>query len=143
MKTIKIYTIILHSFIIIGVGHGIGIMGMFDIASIPNLISGYGFTLNGSFSDKIMSIGLISLIGKLLLITSFFIKTKNYKRVPEIIGVIILWISVYFLTNGDWIYDSAHEIAFYTSIPFLISSGIFMLSIIPKAIIDKASHFKN
>lgn len=98
-----------------------------------------GFTLNGSFSDKIMSIGLISLIGKLLLITSFFIKTENYKRVPEITGVIVLWISVYFLTNGDWIYDSAHEIAFYTSIPFLISSGVFALSIVLKVIIDKTT----
>ncbi|CAL2103846.1 conserved membrane protein of unknown function [Tenacibaculum sp. 190130A14a] len=130
MKTTKIYTIILHSFIIIGVGHGIGIMAMFDIASIPNLISGYGFALNGSFSDKIMSIGLISLIGKLLLITSFFIKSENYKRVSEIIGVIMLWISVYFLTNGDWIYDSAHEIAFYTSIPFLISSIVFSVLLV-------------
>lgn len=130
MKTTKIYTIILHSFIIIGVGHGIGIMGLIDIASIPNLISGYGLTLKGSFSDKIMTIGLISLIGKLLLVTSFFIKTIIYKRSLEIIGVIMLWLSVYFLTNGSWNYNSVYKIAFYTSIPFLISSIVFSVLLV-------------
>lgn len=117
-----ILTIILHSFIILGVGHGIGIMGMIDIASIPNLIDDYGFTLSGEFNDKIMSIGLISLIGKILLIISIFLKSEFYKRILEIVGIILLWISVYFLSSGNWRYNSVYEIAFWTSIPFLISS---------------------
>lgn len=132
MKKRKIYTIIFHSLIVIGAFHGIGIMGLIDIASIPNLISGTSFTLKGDLGDKIMSIGLISLIGKLLLITSFFIKTKAYKRTLEIIGVLILWLSIYLLSSGNWIYNSVHAIAFYTSIPFLISSGILVFSIITK-----------
>lgn len=117
-----ILTIILHSFIILGVGHGIGIMGIIDIASIPNLIDDYGFTLSGEFNDKIMSIGLISLIGKVLLIISIFLKREFYKRILEIVGIILLWTSVYFLSSGNWRYNSVYEIAFWTSIPFLISS---------------------
>ena len=117
-----ILSIILHSFIILGVGHRIGIMGMIDIASIPNLIDGYGFTLNGEFGDKIMSIGLISLIGKILLIISIFLKSELYKKLFEIIGIILLWTSVYFLTSGNWSYNFVYAIAFWTSIPFLISS---------------------
>jgi hypothetical protein len=117
-----ILTIILHSFIILGVGHGIGIMGIIDIASIPNLIDDYGFTLSGEFNNKIMSIGLISLIGKVLLIISIFLKSEFYKRIIEIVGIILLWISVYFLSSGNWRYNSVYEIAFWTSIPFLISS---------------------
>jgi hypothetical protein len=127
-----ILTIILHSFIILGVGHGIGIMGIIDIASILNLIENYGFTLNGEFSDKIMTIGLISLIGKILLIISLFLKTKLCERILEIVGILLLWISVYFLTSGNWNYNSVYEIAFWTSIPFLISSLCLAYLIIQK-----------
>jgi hypothetical protein len=127
-----ILTVILHSFIILGVGHGIGIMGIIDIASIPNLIENYGFTLNGEFSDKIMTIGLISLIGKILLIISLFLKTKLCERILEIVGILLLWISVYFLTSGNWNYNSVYEIAFWTSIPFLISSLCLAYLIIQK-----------
>ena len=97
-------------------------MGIIDIASIPNLIENYGFTLNGEFSDKIMTIGLISLIGKVLLIVSIFLKSEFYKRILEIVGIILLWVSVYFLSSGNWSNNSVYEIAFWTSIPFLISS---------------------
>ena len=117
-----ILTIILHSFIILGVGHGIGIMGIIDIASIPNLIDNYGFTLNGEFNDNIMSIGLISLLGKVLLIFSLFQKSESYEKIFEIIGIILLWVSVYFLSSGNWNYNFVYAIAFLTSIPFLISS---------------------
>jgi hypothetical protein len=122
LKKIKIFTIIIHSFIIIGVGHGIGIMGIIDIASIPNLIDGYGFTLKGEFSDKIMSIGLISLIGKVLLIISLFLKSKLNKRIFEIVGILFLWVSVYFLTSGNWSYNWLYGFTFLTSVPFLIAS---------------------
>ncbi|REG82711.1 hypothetical protein [Winogradskyella sediminis] len=122
IKKVKIFTILIHSFIIIGAGHGIGIMGMIDIASIPNLIDNYGFTLNGNFDDNIMSIGLISLIGKILLILSLFVKPNRTKNLTGLIGLLLLWISVYFLTSGNWNYDSLYELAFWTSIPFLISS---------------------
>ncbi|AOW18418.1 hypothetical protein LPB03_13560 [Polaribacter vadi] len=133
MKKIKtksiIITIILHSFIILGVGHGIGIMGIIDIASIPNLIDDYGFTLSGEFNDKIMSIGFISLIGKVFLIISIFLKPEFYKRILEIAGILLLWTSVYFLSSGNWSHNSVYEIAFWTSIPFLISSlnSIFLI----------------
>ncbi|CAL2081493.1 hypothetical protein [Tenacibaculum sp. 190524A02b] len=117
-----IRTIILHAFIILGIGHGIGIMGIIDIVSIPNLVYDKGFTLTGEFSDTIMSIGLVSLIGKILLIISLFLKRKLSKQILEIVGIIFLWMSVYFLTSGNWDYNSVYAIAFWTSVPFLISS---------------------
>lgn len=130
IKKVKIFTILIHSFIIIGAGYGIGIMGMIDIVSIPNLIDNYGFTLNGNFDDNIMSIGLLSLIGKMLLIFSLFVKTNRIKNLTGLIGILLLWISVYFLTSGNWNYDSLYELAFWTSVPFLISSLILTYLII-------------
>ena len=124
IKKVKIFTILIHSFIIIGAGHGIGVMGMIDIACIPNLIDNYGFTFNGNFDDNIMSIGLLSLIGKIMLISSLFVKKDRIKNLTGLIGILLLWISVYFLTSGNWNYDSLYELAFWTSVPFLISSII-------------------
>ena len=130
IKKVKIFTILIHSFIIIGAGHGIGIMGMIDIACIPNLIDNYGFTLSGNFDDNIMSIGLLSLIGKILLILSLFIKTNRTKNLTGLFGLLLLWISVYFLSSGNWNYSSLYEIAFWTSVPFMISSIILTYLII-------------
>src|SRR5690606_18083181 len=130
IKKIKIFTILIHSFIRIGAGHGIGIMGMIDIASIPNLIDNYGFTLSGNFDDNIMSIGLLSLIGKILLILSLFVKINRIKNLTALIGISLLWITVYFLTSGNWNYDSLYELAFWTSVPFIISSIILTYLII-------------
>ncbi|MFC7445296.1 hypothetical protein C7H62_0499 [Mesoflavibacter sp. HG96] len=130
IKKIKIFTILIHSFIIIGAGHGIGIMGMIDIASIPNLIDNYEFTISGNFDDNIMSIGLLSLIGKIMLIISLFVKINRIKNLTGIIGISLLWITVYFLTSGNWDYSSLYKIAFWTSVPFLISSIILTYLII-------------
>lgn len=107
-------------------------MGIIDISSIPNLMDDYGFTLSGKFNDKIMSIGLISLIGKILLLSSLFIKLELYKLICEIVGIVLLLISVYFLTSGNWSYNSVYETAFWTSIPFLISSLNLAILIIRK-----------
>jgi hypothetical protein len=142
IRKVKIFTILFHSFIIIGAGHGIGIMGIIDIASIPNLIDNYEFTLNGSFDDNIMSIGLLSLIGKILLILSLFMKINCIKYSTGLIGISILWITVYFLTSGNWNYDSLYKLAFWTSIPFLISSLILTYLIIKNIKQDTERNFK-
>jgi len=65
-----------------------------------------------------------------LLIFSLFIKINRIKNLTALIGILILWVSVYFLTSGNWNYDSLYELAFWTSIPFLISSIILTYLII-------------
>ena len=142
IRKVKIFTILFHSFIIIGAGHGIGIMGIIDIASIPNLIDNYEFTLNGNFDDNIMSIGLLSLIGKILLIFSLFMKINRIKNLTGLIGISILWITVYFLTSGNWNYNSLYELAFWSSVPFLISSLILTYLIIKNIKQNTERNFK-
>ena len=130
IKKVKITTIIVHSLILIGAGHGIGFLGIFDIACIPNLIMDTNFTLSGSFEATIMSIGLLSFIGKIILGISFFIKTSLKKNIAELIGLLFLWSTIYFLTLGNWNYNSVYELAFWTSLPFLVSSILLSYLII-------------
>ncbi len=128
IKRIKIWTIILHSIIIIGAGHGIGILGIMDIACIPQIIEN-GIQNNnfGDFGDNLILVGLISLIGKIVLIISLFMKKEPNKNIAGLIGLFILWISFYVLVSGNWNYDSLYELAFWTGLPFLICSIVLFV----------------
>lgn len=137
IKKLKIYTLLIHCFIVIGAGHGIGIMGIFDvvgITQIPEMLkNGIEFEFNGGFEDRLSLVIISSLIGKLILIISLFLKKTQSKNITGIFGLILLWTSVYLLTSGNWGYSSLYEIAFWTSTPFLISS-MFLTYYIVKSI---------
>ena len=128
IKRIKIWTMILHSMIIIGAGHGIGILGIMDIACIPKIIEN-GIQNNnfGDFGDNLILVGLISLIGKIVLIISLFMKKEPNKNIAGLIGLFILWVSFYVLVSGNWNYDSLYELAFWTGLPFLICSIVLFV----------------
>ena len=122
VKKTKLYTILLHSLIVIGAGHGIGIMGIFDvigIIQIPEIYeNGIKYNINGEYQDRLSLVVIFSIIGKILLITSLFI--GKIKNIITFVGIIFLWISIYFLTSGNWSYDWLYGFSFFTSIPFLI-----------------------
>ena len=126
VKKTKLYTILLHSLIVIGAGHGIGIMGIFDvigIIQIPEIYeNGIKYNINGEYQDRLSLVVIFSIIGKILLITSLFI--DKIKNIITFVGIIFLWISIYFLTSGNWSYDWLYGFSFFTSIPFLIYSII-------------------
>ena len=128
IKRIKIWTMILHSMIIIGAGHGIGILGIMDIACIPKIIEN-GIQNNnfGDFGDNLILVGLISLIGKIVLIISLFMKKEPNKNIAGLIGLFILWVSFYVLVSGNWNYDSLYELAFWTGLPFLFCSIVLFV----------------
>lgn len=92
IKLVKIFTILIHSFIIIGVGHGIGILLFFELPSIPYLIKN-GFeleSLTGEFHERLILVGLISIIGKTILIISLFNKSQRNKGFIGLLGILIL-----------------------------------------------------
>lgn len=123
LKKIKIYTILIHCFIIIGAGHGIGILVFLDYLSVNSLFNNeLTFSLDGDYQDRLELVGLISFIGKIILIISFFVSSKIFKNTLNLVGVLVLWISVCILTTGNWSYNSLYAISFFTSVPFLIAS---------------------
>ncbi len=126
VKKLKIYTLLIHCFIVIGAGHGIGVMGIFDIIGIlqiPEILkNGIYFDFYGSLQDRLSLVTIFSIFGKFFLILSLLFKNNLSKNITSFIGLIFLWASVYLLTSGNWGYDSLYKIAFWTSIPFLISS---------------------
>jgi hypothetical protein len=136
IKKLKVYTLLIHCFIVIGAGHGIGVMGIFDIVGIlqiPEILkNGISFDFYGGFQDRLSLVTVFSLFGKFFLILSLFLKNNLSENINAFFGLLFLWISVYLLTSGNWDYDSLYEIAFWTSIPFLISSLFLTYSIAKK-----------
>lgn len=134
IKILTIFTLLIHCLIIIGVGHGIAIMGMLDvlgIISVPAMLkNGIEFNLNGGFEDRLSLVMISSVLGKLTLIISWFLENIRTKNLTGLFGLILLWISVYLLSSGNWNYDLFYEIAFWTSTPFLISSFFLTFYII-------------
>ena len=84
--------------------------------------NGIHFNLNGDYQDRLSLVIIFSIIGKITLITSLFLNRNKIKSLITIIGIIILWISVYLLTSGNWNYNWLYGFSFITSIPFLIYS---------------------
>ena len=131
IKKTKIWTIILHSIIIIGAGHGIGILAIMDVASLPLIYEdGIKDSMTGGFGENLVLVGLISIIGKVVLILSLFLKKEPIKNITGIIGLFILWVSFYVLVSGNWNYDSLYELAFWTGTPFLICSIVLLFLLI-------------
>jgi hypothetical protein len=124
MKNAKILTIIFHSLTVITAGHGLGIMLMLDLVSIPSIIkNGYELNLTNEYESRFLISGSISMIGKIILIASLFPKSILTKNILTILGVILLLISFGVLTIGDWFYESLFIISFCSGIPFLMYSG--------------------
>ena len=147
IKKIKIWTIVLHSMIIIGFGHGIGFMGFIDLIgvfNIPNALqNGIKLSFNGTFEDRMPLIIILSITGKLFLVLSIFLKPKLNKIITVLIGLIFLWITVYLLSLGNWNYSSVFEIAFWSSTPFLMCSFLLCFCLMKNIYESLPKAYKN
>ena len=99
-----------------------------DFACIPQIIEN-GIQNNnlGDFGDNLILVGLISLIGKIMVIISLFITKEPNKNITGVIGLFVLWVSFFVLVSGNWSYDPLYELAFWTGFPFLICSMVLLV----------------
>ena len=135
----KILVILLHSFIFVGAGHGIGFLIFFDLIGIPALFSGtVDFNLNANYEDRIPLVALISSLGKIFLIVSIFLRPHKMKQVLSILGLLFLWLALYILTSGNWTYNNLFEFSFWSSIPFLVFSVILAFDMLLAIISSKS-----
>src|SRR5207253_6697870 len=126
IKVQTIWIIVLSFFIIIGLGHGIACIGLFEIFGLTNFYKAGGenisFLLTGSYEESLGAAALLALIGHVILIVSFFIK-ENKKFRLIIPGIVFLWISFYYLSHNLFA-DAGSLLGFLFGLPFLICSSI-------------------
>ena len=117
----------MNSIILIGVpaGHGYGIMAMFEFISIPSLLkNGINFQKEYPFESGLTLLGLISLIGKIILVACLF-STKIFKKKVRIyIGLGLIIIPFLIVIYGAWEYDTfLFAVTLGSGIPFLMYFG--------------------
>ncbi len=97
---------------------------MFEFISIPTLIkNGFDFHKEYPFESSLILVALVSLIGKLILISLLF--TKNILKKNWIyIGLTLMLISFLFVCYGAWEYDNfLFAITLGSGTPFLMYFG--------------------
>jgi hypothetical protein len=131
------WTIILNVLIVVGAGHGIGVLGLIEIVWLLDIIDkGIIISLNVSYDDRLGIAAFISLIGQLTLISSWFIKKNNIKFIVKVLGVIFLWVGLFFLTYR-FTTDTAATISLITGIPFLVASILLIVGEVKNFVIRK------
>ena len=132
LKQLKLLLIISHSLIPIAAGHGLGILLLFEIISPIRIFQdGISFNFNADFQDRLIFVGLVSLMSKIILISSLLLKNSKLKNLFTITGVLILWLATYILTkNPDK--DSLTNLPMITSSISLILSVIVLFKVINK-----------
>ena len=126
-KRLTIWTISLNFLIIIGAGHGIACLGLLEIVGLFHKFNigteNFSFSLTASYDKSLSIAALFAFIGHILLIVSM--TSRNYKIIfwTKAVGLIILWLSFYYLTHNLF-EDDLSQISFTTGLPFLIVSII-------------------
>jgi hypothetical protein len=127
IKRALIITLILNSIIIVLVpeGHGGGIMILFEVIVIPELIeNGINIQKINTLENYLGLAILVSLIGKLILIPSLFLKKIINAEIWIKIGLTLLLISFSSICFKAWSNGFAlFAITLVSGIPFLIYFG--------------------
>ena len=126
MKIEKIYpilTIVLSLFPIVGIGHGIAPIGLFEIGAFPSFFSESNYSQSPYERDVYISAGIL-LIGQIVIVSSYFLKAKT-RHYVRLLGILTLLVGFYILAFP--ISDSLRSLAFYTGLPFLLIALISLL----------------
>ena len=127
VKRAIIITIILNSIVLIAVpaGHGYGLMVMFEFISIPYLIrNGIEFGTDNPFEGELVLIGLVSLIGKAILMVSLFYRKIFDKKIQIYGGLLLMLVLFVGISFGAWEDDYIlFIITLGSGIPFLMYLG--------------------
>jgi len=128
-KKLLIRTVISNALIVVGAGHGIGFLGLIEIAWLPQryFIGTEDFSLSvaSSYDKTLGLVALLSLAGQILLLTTLLIKRQQTTLIITIAGLLLLWTGFFYLTHHLFI-DTASLIGFVTSLPFLTFSGLLL-----------------
>jgi hypothetical protein len=135
-KGLTIWTIVLSFFIIIGAGHGIGCIGLIEIAAIVSPFTKsniwtdkFSLSLTADYDNSLLASALFTLIGHILLIVSLLVKNVKIRFWTKVSGLLSLWLSFYYLTH-NLLHDGLSQFSFVTGLPFLIGSLLLAYGIV-------------
>lgn len=122
---LKIWTIITHAFIIVGMGHGVLCLVVYEVMSLGYFIS-KSFIDSPDMADEILRliVSLACVVGQCAIVFSIFTKRNKLKLFCHIVGLIFLWASIvcFYLIA---LKDSYTQLFIVTCLPFFVCTIIF------------------
>ncbi len=130
MKTLNFLswlTVILNGCIVIGAGHGIGILFIYEILGFE-FIWNEEINLLGSYDDRLLPVALISFICQILLLISLCAKSWKTKKILITVSCLILVLAFLFLVR-DFPESKIDTFSLIGGIPFFISAVILLIRV--------------
>lgn len=95
---LALFTILANLLIVVGAGHGVGVLGLIELFWFPYDISTEDFIiqLDASYNDGLRVAALLSLTGQAILLVSIVMKNP----IPMIVGLASLWMGFWFLSHN-------------------------------------------
>ncbi len=125
MKKFKIFTVLtifLNLMVVIGAGHGIGILAIVESFGLAEIFNGnVHITFVGTYDERLYTSALISLFAQVFLLTIIFIKNDLLKLYSILFLLPVLLLSFIILTL-EFTHSNVDKISFISGIPFLISA---------------------
>lgn len=127
-----ILTIVFNFLIPIGAGHGIGVLGVFEIFGLTELIQGEAiFNFIGTYEERLYTAAAIALFGQIVLLFAFFRKLLIQKYLTIYAGLFILFFS-YFILTLNLLDSTLDSFSFWAGIPFVIVGTFLFFKTIQK-----------
>lgn len=118
-------TVILNGCIVIGAGHGIAILFIYEILGFT-FIRNDDVNLFGSYDDRLVPVALISLICQILLLISLWVKPWRTKKMFLTVFCLIL-VSAFLFLVRDFPESEFDRFSLIGGIPFFISAMILLI----------------
>ncbi|BEV06677.1 hypothetical protein [Chryseobacterium gambrini] len=123
-----ITTAILNAFILIGAGHGLGILLIYEILSPQFILSDANAFNLDHYDGRLVPAAFLSLIFQVLLLMSLKIKRWRLQKILINTFCIILML-VFFALVKDFSKSNVDQLSLISGIPFLISSLFLLLKV--------------
>ena len=89
-----ILTIVFNFLILIEAGHGIAVLGLFELMGITETVQGnFKISLAGSYGDRLLSAAMIATVGQITLLVAYFKKAPVAKFIVTYVGIFLLLFS--------------------------------------------------
>ncbi|AYL93924.1 hypothetical protein [Mucilaginibacter celer] len=118
-RGLSIAILIFNCLILIGAGHGVGPIIIFEVMLPFTKKENISFNPLGSYDDSIAVATLIMFIGQLLL----FIATHKENIIMRLISLLVMWMGLLFLTHDVFNGDGLSKFTLASATPFLILSA--------------------
>ncbi len=123
-----IITVILNAFILIGAGHGLGVLLIIEVLSLKFIFTDSAIFNWSHYDGRLMPVSFLSLIFQILLLICLRIKKWRLQKILITVFSLFL-VLIFFILVQDFSKSNVDKFSLISGIPFLISSFFLLFKV--------------